>query len=183
LVAAISSAIAFGAMGFIMSATPLSMHVIDRFSLNSTTIVIQSHIIGMYLPSLFSGFLVERLGVKTLQILGVAGMCVAAVAAAASHQFVFYLVALTFLGIGWNFLFVAGTVMLTHSYRSVERFKAQGINDFAVFTFQALAILSAGLVLSAAGWEVLNLVTIPFLLITLVMVITTRSAAKKQTGF
>ncbi|MBI2287470.1 MAG: MFS transporter [Chloroflexi bacterium] len=180
LVAAFSSAVAFGAMGFIMSATPLSMHVMDLFNLNNTTLVIQSHIIAMYLPSLFTGFLVERLGVKVLQTIGVIAMVSGIIIAVSGHHFVNYLTALTSIGLGWNFLFVAGTVMLTGSYYPKERFKAQGINDFAIFTFQALAVLSAGAVLTAANWELLNLLCLPFLLVMFILILTTHAPMPKR---
>jgi MFS family permease len=175
LIAAFSSAVAFGVMAFIMVATPLSMHVIDRFNLNDTTLVIQGHFIAMYLPSLFSGFLVERVRLKMLQIIGIVCMAAGIVIAVSGHIFVNYLTALIFIGLGWNFLFVTGTIMLTRSYYPNERFKAQGVNDFAIFTFQALAVISAGAVLTATNWELLNLLCLPFLLIILILILTTRS--------
>ena len=165
------TAVAFGVMGFVMSATPLSMHVIDSFNLRDTTIAIQGHIIAMYLPSLFTAFLVERLGLKVLQITGIAILVAGVIVAVSGHGFVNYIIVLICLGLGWNFLFVSGTVLLTRSYRPSERFKAQGVNDFAIFTFQALVMLSAGAVLTAANWEVLNLICLPFLLLVLVQVL------------
>ncbi len=180
VVAASSSAVAFGVMGFIMSATPLSMHVMDRLTLNDTTIVIQSHIIAMYLPSLFTGFLVERLGLKVLQVTGIIIMVAGVIIAVSGHNFANYVTALISIGLGWNFLFVAGTVMLTGSYYPNERFKAQGVNDFAIYTFRALAVLSAGAVLTAANWELLNLLCLPFLFIMLILILTTRPQMPKQ---
>jgi MFS family permease len=180
LVAAFSSAVAFGVMGFIMSATPFSMHVIDQFNLNDTTLVIQGHIIAMYLPALFTGFLIERLGLKLLQFTGILIMAAGVIIAVSGHSFVNYLTALISIGVGWNFLFIAGTVMLTKSYYPNERFKAQGINDFAISSFQALAILLAGAVLTAGNWELLNLLCLPFLLIILILILTTHSQILKQ---
>ncbi|MDP2730518.1 MAG: MFS transporter [Dehalococcoidales bacterium] len=180
LIAAFSSAVAFGVMAFIMVATPLSMHVIDRFNLNDTTLVIQGHFIAMYLPSLFSGFLVERVRLKVLQITGIVSMAAGIVIAVSGHNFVNYLTALISIGLGWNFLFVTGTIMLTRSYYPNERFKAQGVNDFAIFTFQALAVISAGAVLTATNWELLNLLCFPFLLIILILLLTTHSQKPNQ---
>ncbi len=179
LVAVLSSTVAFGVMGFIMSATPLSMHVMDHFSLEDTASVIQGHIIAMYLPSLFTGFLLERLGLKLLQVLGVVIMFTGVTIAVSGHNFFNYLMALISIGIGWNFLFVAGTVMLTRSYYPSERFKAQGANDFVVSTLQALAILLTGTVLYKANWELVNLLGLPFLVLALIMVLTTRLQALK----
>ena len=180
IVAAFSVTVAYGVMAFIMSATPLSMHVMDRLNINDTTLVIQSHMMAMYLPSLFTGFLIERLGIKWLQVTGIIIMVAGVIIAVSGHDFVNYLTALISIGLGWNFLFVAGTVMLTKSYYPNERFRAQGVNDFAIFTFQALAVLSAGAVLTAANWELLNLLCLPFLLIMLIVILTTRSQMPKQ---
>ena len=174
LVAASSSAVAFGVMSFVMVATPLSMHVLDRFGLNDTTLVIQSHFVAMYLPSLFTGFLAERLGRKVLQISGVTIMAAGIVSAVLGHGFFNYLTALVLVGLGWNLLFVAGTVMLTGTYSPNERFKAQGVNDFAISTVQAVAMLLSGAVLAAGSWEVLNLLCLPFLLVVLILVLSTR---------
>lgn len=180
LAAVFSSAVAFGVMGFVMSATPLSMHVTDHFSLNDTALVIQGHIIAMYAPSLFTGFLVERLGTKAMQIIGIILMATGIIIAVSGHHFLNYLTALISIGLGWNFLFVAGTVMLTRSYYPGERFKAQGVNDFAIFTFQALVVLTAGAVFMAANWELLNLICLPFLLVMLVLILATHSRMKRQ---
>ena len=179
LAAVFSSAVAFGVMSFVMSSTPLSMHVTDHFSMNDTTLVIQSHIIAMYLPSLFTGFLVERLGTKAMQIIGIMLMAAGIIIAASGHTFFNYLTALISIGLGWNFLFVAGTVMLTRSYYPSERFKAQGVNDFAIFTFQALVVLTSGAVFTAANWELLNLVCLPFLLVMLILILVTHSRMRK----
>ena len=180
VVAASSSAVAFGVRGFIMTATPLSMHIMDRLTLSDTAIVIQSSMIAMYLPSLFTGFLVERLGLKVLQIIGVTAMVAGVVIAVSGHHFINYLTAHISIALGCNFLFVAGTVMLTRSYYPRERFKAQGVSDFAIFTFQALAVLSAGAVITAANWELLNLLCLPFLLVMFILILTTRSQMPKQ---
>ena len=180
IVAAFSVTVAFGVMAFITSAAPLSMHLMDRLNLNDTTRVILSHTIAMYLPSLFTGFLVERFGVKVLQVSGIIILVTGVIIAVSGHNFINYLTALICIGLGWNFLFVAGTVMLTGSYYPRERFKAQGINDFVVNTFQALAVLSAGALIIATSWELLNLLCLPFLLIMLFVILTTRSQNPKQ---
>ncbi|MBI4285396.1 MAG: MFS transporter [Chloroflexi bacterium] len=175
LVAVWSSVVAFGVMSFVMTAAPISAHVIDKMSIDSTARVLQSHMLGMYIPSLFSGFLVERLGSKVLQTLGVVALGISVAIAASGHHLANYLVGLAALGIGWNFLFVGGTVLLTRSYYPSERFKAQGVNDFTVFTLSAVGTFSAGSVLAAANWEMVNLLSLPFLVITLGLVLTTRA--------
>ena len=76
-----------------------------------------------------------------------------------------YMLALIFLGLGWNFLFISGTSLLVTCYKEEEKFKSQGINDFIVFTTMALASLSAGIVLTLTSWATMNLLCIPFLVL------------------
>ena len=109
-------------------------------------------------------------------------MIAAVTIAVSGHNFINYLTALILIGLGWNFLFVAGTVMLTKSYSPRERFKAQGTNDFVVFSFQGVAVLSAGVAITGANWELLNLLSLPFLLTMLIVILTTRSQTPKQTS-
>lgn len=169
LVAVLAGVCAFGVMSFIMTATPLSMHVVDGHSVESTTWVLQSHMFGMYLPSLASGWLISRVGVKPMMLAGIAlmGSCVA-ISMGGAHHLMHYWWGLVLLGAGWNLLFIAGTTLLTRSYRASERFKAQGVNDFAVFGSQALASLLAGPAIHHLGWDALNLASAPLLLLMLV---------------
>ena len=76
-----------------------------------------------------------------------------------------YMIALIFLGFGWNFLFISGTSLVVLTYKEEEKFRAQGINDFIVFTIMALASLSAGILLSLTSWTTMNLICIPFLVL------------------
>ena len=170
LVAVMAGMVAYGVMAFIMTATPVSMHVIDHFSLKETTWVIQSHILAMFVPSLFTGTLIARLGLSRIMFLGTALMTGCVAVALVERHFVHYWAGLVLLGVGWNFLFVGGTTLLTKCYSPAERFRAQAVNDFSVFGFQALASLSAGTVIFNAGWEVLNGLSLPLLLFTLVLV-------------
>jgi MFS family permease len=146
-----------------MTATPLQMHTVSHFSLDATAFVIESHIIAMYLPSLFTGFLIEKLGLTRLMLVGIALMVLTVAIGVVSREVLHYWWALVLLGLGWNFLFVGGTVLLTRSYYPAERFKAQAANDFTIFGSQALAALSAGSVLFLANWDVLLLLTLPIL--------------------
>jgi len=174
LVAVWSAAVAASIMGFIMAATPISMHVMDGHSLGDTTLVFQAHGMAMYLPSLLSGFLVDRLGSVRLLILGALAMCACVLTAVMSHALPNYFGALILLGIGWNFLYVGATVLLTRSYYPKERFKVQGVNDLTVSSAQGLATMFAGMVIVGTNWEMLNLVTLPLLLLTIGLVLLVR---------
>jgi MFS family permease len=169
IVAVLAGVISYGVMSFMMTATPISMHEMD-YTLEQTALVIQGHVIAMYLPALFTGFFVARLGV--LRVMGVGAVILFACVAIAviDRTFMHYWGALVLLGLGWNFLFVGGTVLLTRSYRSSERFQAQAVNDFSIFGVQAVASLLAGAVIYYASWKVLSLLNLPFLLLLLVAI-------------
>lgn len=168
--ALLSGIVAYGVMAFIMTAAPLSMHIVDKFSLNDTKLVIQSHVTAMFLPSLITGFIISRLGVIKVMLSGIVGMLFAIVLAVFGHGFANYAASLILLGIGWNFLFVGSTVLLTQTYRSSERFKAQAVNEFSVFGAQAVVTLLAGIVIFRGSWELLNILNVPLLIITLILI-------------
>ena len=163
--AVVSAAFAYAVMSFLMTATPINMHVMENYSLNKTAIVIQVHIISMFLPSLITGNLLKKFGHSKIIYAGVASFTLAILLSFMESSFFNYLFALIFLGIGWNFLFLSGTGLLVLSYKEEEKFKAQGFNDVIVFSIQALASLSAGYMLSVTSWKTMNLVAIPFLIL------------------
>lgn len=167
LIAVLGGMVAYGVMSFIMTATPISMHVIDGHSLDTTAGVIQSHVVAMYLPALFTGALIARWGAARVMVIGLLATVACVLFALSGHQSWIYWMALVLLGVGWNFQFLGATVMLTANYRPEERFKAQAVNDFVIFGTQALMSLSAGAVIHRANWEILNLITLPFLILVL----------------
>jgi predicted MFS family arabinose efflux permease len=164
LVAVLAGVVSYGLMNFVMTATPLHMHG-TGFSLGDTAWVIQSHIIAMYLPSLVTGFLVERLGTLRIMLAGTLLMLGCNIVAILGADLMNYWGALVLLGLGWNLLFVGGTVLLTTTYRVEERFKAQAANDFTIFAVQAVSSFSAGAVLSSAGWFNINALGLGILLL------------------
>jgi MFS family permease len=172
--AVLAGAVAYGVMTFVMTATPIHLHKLHGYTLQQTSLVIQSHIVAMYLPSLFTGLLLERLGVLRVMVAGLASMVAAALLGALSHDLPLYWAALVLLGLGWNLLFVGATVLLTRSYLPAERFKAQAANDFAIFGVQATAALLAGTVLFYTNWQILNLAVMPILALTLAAVVLLR---------
>ena len=101
-----SSAVALSVMSFIMTATPVSMHYMDNHSLQDTTWVIQSHIMAMYLPSLFSGILIARFGPQNIMAIGVSLILASLGVGYIDQQLVNYWWALVLLGVGWNFMFL-----------------------------------------------------------------------------
>lgn len=148
-----SAAVAYGVMTFLMTATPISMHELSGHSLEATKWVIQSHIVGMYLPSMFFGFLFSRLGPRTMLWLGTAGLAGTLAIALTGVEFLHYWTALVLLGVGWNFLFLTGTNLLALGHRRSERFRVQSLNDFLTFSVQAMVSLGSGWFLFTLGWQ------------------------------
>ena len=163
-VAVLAAVVSYAAMSFIMTATPVSMHVVDGHDEIATARVIQGHLLGMYVPSLASGWVIARFGDRPVIVTGALLMasCIA-IAAFAGHAVMHYGIALVLLGIGWNFMFIAATTLLTRTYRPYERVAAQTLNDFLVFGAQAVASLLAGVALATIGWTWLNLAALPLL--------------------
>jgi len=165
ILAIASAAVGYSIMSLVMTATPLSMHEMDHHSLDDTTWVIQSHILAMYVPSFFSGFLISWFGVRKIIQAGFALMLICIFIGWGQPEFINYWGTLVFLGVGWNFLFLGGTTLLTQSYRASERFKVQAVNDFLVFGLQALGSLSAGILLASIGWSGVMVFALPLLLV------------------
>jgi MFS family permease len=163
-VAVLAALASYAVMSFIMTATPISMHIVDGHDEVATARVIQIHLLGMYLPSLGSGWIIAKFGDRPVIVAGALLMAVCvAIAVYAGHAVVHYGWALGVLGLGWNLLFIAATTMLTKTYTRGERIHAQTLNDFLVFGAQAAASLLAGVAVTTIGWERLNLATLPLL--------------------
>jgi MFS family permease len=164
IVAILAATIGYALMSYLMTATPISMHNIHGHSLQETKWVIQSHIAAMFVPSLFTAWLVNKLGLKSLLFAGTLIYAAVAIIALSGQQVMHYWWALLLLGIGWNFLFLTGTSLLPLSYSNSERHKVQALNDFILFGFQAIASLMAGWVLFNAGWHIVVLSSMPFII-------------------
>lgn len=164
IVAVLGGTVGFGLMTLVMTATPLSMHINDGFTLEQTAGVIRAHALGMFVPSLVTGFLIERFGVSRLMFAGAMILLATSVVALQGHSILHYWWALILLGVGWNFLYIGGTTMLTYTYSISERFRAQAVNEFLVFGTSATASLLAGTVMYFFGWFRLMLIPIPILI-------------------
>ena len=168
LMAVFGGTASYGVMTFIMTATPLSMHMHDGHSLEITANVIRAHVLGMYVPSLFTGFLIERFGTVKVMSAGALALLAACGVGYQGKEVLHYWYALVLLGVGWNFLYVGGTAMLTYTYSMAERFKAQGVNEFCVFGTSAAGSLLAGVVIHEYGWYALVTIPIPLLVLVLI---------------
>jgi len=155
ILAVSSSVVGYALMSFIMTATPVHMHVVEQHTLEHTKWVIQSHIFAMFFPAIFSGWLIARFGAIKIIVTGLVAYLITLFIALGGEQLYNYWLALVLLGIGWNFLFVGGTSLLPGAYQQNEKFKVQGLNEFLVFGCQATAALGAGLMLNLFGWHTL----------------------------
>jgi len=165
LQAIMAAAFAYAVMSFLMTATPLSMHVMEKMSLEKTGIVLQLHLVAMFLPSLITGHLIKKFGHSNIIYIGVLFYVTTIILSLFEQTFTNYMVALMFLGLGWNFLFISGTSLVVLTYKEEEKFRIQGINDLIVFSIMALASLSAGILLTLTSWKTMNLICIPFLIL------------------
>lgn len=162
LVALFGAATGYGIMILAMTATPLAM-VHHRHGLSDAALVIQFHVLGMFLPSFFTGSLIARFGVLRIMFVGVglfAGHVLLSLSGTGLPSFAS---ALILLGVGWNFLYIGGTTMLTETYTPAERGRAQATNDMTIFAVGLASSLGAGALLQVSGWQVMNLLLLPWL--------------------
>jgi MFS family permease len=163
VVAAMGAVFAYGVMNLLMTATPIAMVKMCRHPFSDAALVLEWHVIGMFAPSFFTGHLIRRFGVLTIMLTGALLMFACVGVALAGVALMNFLVALFTLGVGWNFLFIGGTTLLTDAYRPEERNKVQGANDFLIFTTMAISSFSSGALVTTRGWDLLNYGSLPFL--------------------
>jgi len=180
LVAVITGMLGYSVMSLVMTATPLSMS--HHHSLSDTAFVIQWHVLGMFAPSFFTGKLIYRFGLLNIMLAGVVLLAMAVMGNLLGASLWHYWFALLCLGIGWNFLFIGATDLLTYTYSEPEKAKAQAVNDFSVFTAVTLSALTAGYLQHHFGWQIVNLGVVPMIIVILIALIwiKTRSEAPIQ---
>jgi MFS family permease len=171
LQAMVAATFGYVVMAFLMTATPISMHYIHKLSVDKVGLVIQFHVLGMFLPSLFTGNLIKRFGFSNIMYMGVFFYALTISLSLFEPTFINYFASLIFLGIGWNFLYISGTSLLVTTYNEQEKFKAQGFNDLIVFSATAIGSLSAGILISLLSWKIVNFMCIPFLIIILFVIL------------
>jgi MFS family permease len=164
VVAVLASMLSYGIMNLFMTSTPLAMHAHDH-QFSDAAFVLQWHVIGMFGPSFFTGSLIQRFGVLNIIFTGIVLMFVCIVAALLGTGLLHFWLALLLLGVGWNFMYIGGSALLTECHTPAERAKTQAANDFMVFTTMTISSMSSGLLLNQSGWHAVNFGSIPFLLI------------------
>ena len=162
VVALISSMCGYGVMTLVMSATPLAMMACG-FKFGDSATVIQAHVIAMFLPSFFTGHLINRFGVLPVIATGALIQVGCAAVNLSGVEFSNFLIANALVGLGWNFTYVGGTTLLTTTYRPAERAKVQGMHDFAVYATTATAAGLSGVLQAQAGWTLINASALPLM--------------------
>ncbi|HET9821210.1 MAG TPA: MFS transporter [Burkholderiaceae bacterium] len=156
IVAAAAGALGYGVMNLLMAATPIAM---ARCGLpfEDAALVLEWHVLGMFVPSFFTGHLIRRFGVLPVMSAGALLNLACIGVALGGVELAHFLVALFVLGVGWNFLFTGGTTLLTQAYRPEEKTRAQGAMDFCVFTTMAVSSFASGALVTTSGWQWLNI--------------------------
>jgi len=167
IVAIICGMLGYAVMTLVMTATPLAMQH-HHYIYADTAFVIQWHVLGMFAPSFFTGHLIKRFGLLLILLLGalfgLACIFINLTGTSVNH----FWIALLLLGISWNFLFIGATTLLTETYAASERFKTQALNDFLVFSMVSAASLSAGIIHHQLGWQFVNYMAIPAIIVILI---------------
>jgi MFS family permease len=164
IVAVLCGALSYGVMNFLMTSTPIAMGICGH-PYGDAALVISSHVVGMFAPSFITGGLIRRFGVLNVMLAGVAIMLACIGIALAGISVAHFWWSLVLLGVGWNFLYIGGTTLLTETYRPDERAKAQGANDQMIFITMAISSFSSGLTVATGGWMILNAIALALVVI------------------
>ncbi|HSG75895.1 MAG TPA: MFS transporter [Burkholderiales bacterium] len=181
IVAVMSGAIGYGVMNFLMTSTPIAMGVCGH-PYGDAAFVISSHVIAMFAPSFVTGRLIRRFGVLQVMFCGALLNFATIGIALSGIQVAHFWWSLVLLGVGWNFLFIGGTALLTETYRPEEMAKAQGANDQAIFIMMAISSFTSGLTVTAAGWERVNLFALPMIAVVAIAIVWYGMTHHRRTG-
>ena len=182
IVALIAASFGYIVMNFLMVVTPVTMETIKTvvFTHENIKLVIQWHVVGMFLPGFVTGHLINKFGVVRIIATGAAILLASVLVALNGVSFTHFLISLILLGVGWNFTFTGGTILVTEVHSPAERAKVQGMNDFLLFTGLAFSSLMAGTVYHYFGWAWVNLAMLPAILIILLSALWLRSIRRRE---
>ncbi len=170
IVAVVAGMVSYAVMNLIMTATPLAMARCG-LSFPQTAWVIEWHVLGMFLPSFFTGRLIQRFGAISLMLVGAVLMLLCIYINLQGQSEWHFWAALFILGLGWNFMFISATSLVTSAYKDSERAKTQAANEFLVFGMVTISALSSGWMEATMGWETMNLMMVPALLWAILVIV------------
>lgn len=180
LVAVVGSMLGYGVMVLIMTATPLEI-VAEAHPFHAAATVLQWHVLGMFAPSFITGSLIARFGVLKIITSGAVLSLLCIVINLLSSGLGSYTIALTLLGIGWNFLYIGSTTLLTEAYEPMEKGKTQAAHDFMMAGFVTLATMLSGGLFQTLGWRAVNWAGLPMVAIVLAAVLWLQQQPKTKT--
>ncbi|TGG93334.1 MFS transporter [Natronospirillum operosum] len=183
IVAVLCSAVGYGVMALVMTATPLAMRA-RGFDMGQVAFIMQWHVLGMFVPSFFTGSLISRFGMPRVALVGAGLLVLAVVVATLGTTLAYFWLALVLLGVGWNFLFIGGSALLATLHSETERGKVQGVNDMIVFALVAFGSLMAGSLHHWLGWISLNLLMLAPVAVVLAAIVwlQRRSVGMRESG-
>ena len=170
IVAVLAAALGYGVMNFLMTSTPIAMRVCGH-PYGDAAFVISSHVVAMFAPSFVTGSLIKRLGVIPVMLAGALLNVVCIGIALSGVEVANFWWSLVLLGVGWNFLYIGATTLLTETYRPEERAKAQGANEIAIFAMMTVSSFSSGMIVTNAGWDKVNYAATPLIAIVIMALI------------
>lgn len=168
-------------MVFLMTAAPLAI-VHMGHSTEDAVGAIRWHLIGMYAPSFFTGILVDRYGDVRIMLVGLALLLASALVSLSGTSIHHFTISLSVLGMGWNFMIVTSTILLSSPKDPAERAKIQGASEFLIHAGVATVAFLAGGLFAAAGWNIVNLAPIPLLLVSLAVTLRFAFSKRKPLG-
>ena len=170
IVSTAAAALGYGVMNITMSASPIAMQVCGH-PFSDAALVLEWHVIGMFAPGFFTGQLIKRYGAVTILAVGVVLNLICIAVALSGVDVMHFLISMFLVGVGWNFLFTAGTAISLNAYRPEEKDKAQGAINFCVFLMMMASSLSSGALVTTQGWRLLNHISLVPVMITGVIVL------------
>jgi MFS family permease len=162
IVAVLCGTVSYGVMNLLMAATPLAMAACQH-PFSDAAFVIQWHVVAMFAPSFVTGTLIQRFGLVPVMLTGALLMAMCVAIAVSGVDVIHFWLALVLLGVGWNFMYVGATSLLTESHTPAERAKVQGVNDMAIFLTMVVSSVSAGALFTYQGWQLMNALSVPFI--------------------
>ncbi|MGZ8263191.1 MAG: MFS transporter, partial [Burkholderiales bacterium] len=159
IVSTAAAALGYGVMNILMAASPIAMQL-HGHAFKEAALVLEWHVIGMFAPGFFTGHLINRFGIVPILFAGIALNVLCVVIALSGVEVMHFLISMFVLGVGWNFLFTAGTALSLKAYRPEERDKAQGAVNFCVFAMMMISSFSSGALVTTQGWTLLNYVSL-----------------------
>ncbi|MBF0178818.1 MAG: MFS transporter [Magnetococcales bacterium] len=180
LVAVLCATTGYGVMNLLMSATPLVMQGCGH-TFDNAALVLEWHVLGMFVPSFFTGSWIQRFGVRRILLAGVLLLFGCNAIALSGRSLAHFWWALLLLGVAWNFLYIGGTTLLTTTHHPNEKAVAQGINDFLIFAVQTFTALSSGMIVNRGGWDGLNHGAVPATVATMLAIVLLRARTPAPT--